>query len=164
MDQFIGQLLLASFGFAPKGWAQCNGQLLPINQNQALFALLGTFFGGNGVQNFALPNLQGRTPIGMNSNFPIGVNGGEASHTLTQSEAPQHTHNLQAATAGANVDSPTGAILAGNGANIFIVSGNLKAMASQSLSTVGGQPHENRQPYLVMNWCIALTGIFPSRN
>lgn len=164
MDQFLGQLLLAPFGFAPKGWAQSNGQLLAINTNTALFSLLGTFFGGNGVQNFALPNLQGRTPIGMNSNSPIGANGGEALHTLTQNEAPSHTHNFQAATSGANVSSPTGAILAGGGANIFVPSANLKAMAQQDLTTVGGQPHENRQPYLVMNWCIALTGIFPSRS
>jgi microcystin-dependent protein len=164
INQFLGQLILAPFGFAPRGWAQCNGQIMAINQNQALFALLGTFFGGNGVQTFALPNLQGRTPIGMNDAFPIGANGGEAQHTLTQSEVPSHSHNLQAATTGANGNSPTGAILAGGGANIFVPSANLKAMFPQNLATVGGQFHENRQPYLVMNWCIALTGIFPSRN
>ena len=164
INQFIGQLILAPFGFAPRGWAQCNGQVMSINSNQALFSLLGTYFGGNGVQTFALPNLQGRTPLGMNTTYPIGASGGEAQHTLTQAEVPSHTHTLQAATTGAGMNSPTGAILAGGGANIFVPSANLKAMQPQALAAVGGQPHENRQPYLVMNWCIALSGIYPSRS
>lgn len=164
INQFLGQLVLAPFGFAPRGWAQCNGQLMNISANQALFALLGTFFGGNGVNTFGLPNLQGRTPIGMNNNNTIGTIAGEAQHTLTSGEVPSHTHNLMASTTAANVSSPTSAVLAGGGANIFTPSANLVAMASQNLAIVGGQPHENRQPYLVMNWCISLSGIFPSRN
>lgn len=164
INQFIGQLILAPFGFAPRGWAQCNGQVFNINQYQALFSLLGTYFGGNGIQNFALPNLQGRTPIGMNTAYPMGASGGEVLHTLTQGEVPSHTHTLQAATTGADANTPTGTILAGGGANIFVPSANLKAMQAQTLGVVGGLPHENRQPFLVMNWCIALSGIYPSRS
>jgi microcystin-dependent protein len=164
IDQFVGQLVLAAFGFTPSGWAQCNGQLMAINSNQALFALLGVAFGGDGMRNFALPNLQGRTPLGMNGQFPMGAIGGEAQHLLTPNEVPSHTHSVQVAASGANVGSPQGAIVAGGGATCFTPAGNLKAMASGSVSMVGGQAHENRQPYLVMNWCIALNGIFPSRN
>lgn len=164
INQFLGQLVLAAFGFTPKGWAQCNGQLLNINQNQALFSLLGTFFGGDGIRTFALPNLQGRTPIGMNTQFPIGTNAGEAQHLLMPGEVPSHTHTLQAATTGANADLPPNNILAGGSAACFAPANNLKAMAAGTVSMIGGQAHENRQPYLVMNWLIALNGIYPSRN
>jgi microcystin-dependent protein len=163
---FIAQLLLASFNFAPKGWALANGQLLPINQNQALFSLVGTTFGGNGIQNFGLPNLQGRTPVGVSSDLNYGEIGGVESVTVLSTQVPPHTHQLNASGAGASDTRPTaGALLAGQGASDFVGPTGLAAMSAATVSIVGGsQPHENRQPYLVMTWCIALTGIFPSRS
>ncbi|MGO9775074.1 MAG: phage tail protein [Terracidiphilus sp.] len=164
MTPYLGQLLLASFNFAPKGWFLCNGQTLAINSYTALFSLLGTTFGGNGTATFQLPNLQGRTPVGVGNAINYGEIAGEESHTLLSSEAPIHTHPLQAG-AGANEAKPNGSILAGGGAAFFTGAANLTAMNSAILSQYGGsQPHENRQPYLVMNWCIAYSGIFPSRN
>jgi len=164
---YVGQLMLASFNFPPRGWALCNGQLMPINQNQALFSLLGTTFGGNGVQTFALPNLQGATPVGVGNGIVAGQVGGESSHTLTANEVPTHTHLLNSvspATSG-KVDLAGGAFLAGSGANDFTTASNLAALHPATLATVGGsQSHENRQPYLVMSWCIALSGVFPSQN
>ncbi|MGA2171174.1 MAG: tail fiber protein [Terracidiphilus sp.] len=161
---FLGQLMLASFNFAPNGYAQCNGQLLAINQNTALFSLLGTTFGGNGIQNFALPNLQGATPVGVGNGIGYGQVGGEPSHTLSISEVPIHTHQLSAA-GGANLTKPAGALIAGGGGAIYTPGSNLTTMNGASLSQIGGgQPHENRQPFLVMNWLIAMVGIFPSRD
>jgi microcystin-dependent protein len=161
---YIGQLLLASFNFAPKNYLACNGQLLAIQQNPALFALLGTTYGGNGVQNFALPNLQGRTPVSVGNGFVQGQTGGEETHTLVQSEVPQHTHAIQASTA-ANKTAVDGSLVAGGGTTIFAAPSNLTGMNNGVLSPFGSsQPHENRQPYLVMNWCIALQGIFPTRS
>jgi microcystin-dependent protein len=161
---YIGQLLLAAFNFAPKGYALCNGNTMAINANQALFSLLGTTYGGNGVQTFALPNLQGRTPVGVGNGINYGEMSGEDSHTLLSAEAPTHTHPLMAA-ASANATKPAGATLAGGGANFFTGASSLTAMNLATLASQGGsQSHENRQPFLVMNWCIALTGIFPSRN
>jgi len=161
---FVGQLLLASFNFAPKGYSLCNGQLLAINQNQALFSLLGTTFGGNGIQNFALPNLQGAAAVGVGNGIGYGQVGGEPSHTLSIVEVPNHTHQLSAA-GGADFPKPAAALIAGGSGTIFTPASNLTAMNSASLGQTGGsQPHENRQPFLVMNWCIALSGIFPSRN
>lgn len=162
---YLGQLMLASWGFAAKGWAQCNGQLLAINQNTALFSLLGTYYGGDGRTNFALPNLQGRTPIGIGSGYSIGQPGGEASHTLSAAEVPTHNHSVNAAASGANSTSPSASLLSGGGAAVFVQATNLTAMNSASIAPFGGsQPHENRQPYLVLNWCIALQGIFPTQN
>jgi microcystin-dependent protein len=164
---FFGQLLLASWNFAPKGYALCNGQLLPINQNQALFSLLGTTYGGNGVQTFGLPNLQGRTPIGYSAGIVIGQTAGEDAHTLVAAEVPTHTHALQATTTGAASTSPGGNLLAATAgaATLYTGASGLGAMNAATISNAGGsQPHENRQPFLVMTWCIALTGIFPSRN
>jgi microcystin-dependent protein len=161
--------MLAAFSFAPKGWAQCNGQTMAINQNQALFSLLGTTYGGNGIQTFALPNLQGQTPIGFGNSssgyYTLGQTGGAASHTLTVTEVPIHTHNAFATAVAGNTDTPGGALLAGGGPSIFGGMTSLAAMNAAMLSPFGGsQPHENRQPYLVMNWVISLSGIFPSRN
>jgi microcystin-dependent protein len=162
---YLGQLLLASFNYAPKGYALCNGQIMAINQNAALFSLLGTTYGGNGIQTFALPNLQGRTPVGVGNGINYGEISGEDSHTLLSSEVPVHTHQLQAASTGANGAKPEGEILAGGGANFFTGAANLVAMNAATLSNVGGsQSHENRQPFLVMTWCIALSGIFPTRS
>ena len=161
---YIGQLLLAAFNYAPKYYALCNGQTMAINQNQALFSLMGTTFGGNGVQTFALPNLQGRTPVGVGNGINYGEMSGEDSHTLLSAEAPTHTHPLMAASS-ASTNRPAGATLAGGGANFYTGASSLTAMNAATLASQGGsQPHENRQPFLVMNWCIALTGIFPSRN
>ncbi len=162
---YIGQLLLAAFNYAPKGYALCNGNTLAINSNTALFALLGTTFGGNGVLTFALPNLQGRTPVGVGSSIVWGQIAGEDSHTLISSEVPTHTHQLQANITGASSAKPEGGILAGGGASFYTGAANLVAMNTATLPSMGGsQSHENRQPFLVMTWCIALTGIFPSRS
>jgi microcystin-dependent protein len=162
---FLTELKCMSFGFAPKGWAQCNGQLLPINQNQAIFSLLGTTYGGDGRVNFGLPNLMGRTPMSFGNGHNLGEMGGEQAHTLTISEIPTHVHTANAGTSVATVD-PLNAYVAGGGAAIF--TGGLTspvAMNPQMLTPVGGsQPHPNMQPFLVLNWCIALQGIFPSQN
>jgi microcystin-dependent protein len=161
---YLGQLILASFNFAPKNYALCNGQIMPINQYQALFSLLGTFYGGNGVQTFALPNLQGRTPIGVGNGFSIGEIGGTETVTLLSSHVPIHTHAVNAVGA-ADRTTVAGSMVAGGGTAIFAAPTNLVAMNNGVLTSFGGsQPHENRQPYLVMNWCIALSGIFPSQN
>lgn len=161
---YVGQLLLAAFNFAPKGYALCNGQTMAIQQNAALFSLLGTTYGGNGIQTFALPNLQGRTPVGVGNTTVWGQVAGEEYHTLLSTETPLHTHTLMAA-ASASTTRPGGATLAGGGANFYTGAASLVAMNAATLASQGGsQPHENRQPYLVMNWCIALSGIFPSRN
>ena len=162
-NPYIGQLLLAAWGITPRSYAPCNGQTMSINQNQALFSLLGTTFGGDGRSTFALPNLQGRSPMGASGQFPLGNSGGEASHLLTASEVPSHTHLLMAG-GNAAQKTPAAALLAGNGAAIYTPAANLVAMNASSVSQAGGQPHENRQPYLVMNWLISLNGIYPSRN
>jgi len=161
---FLSEIKIVSFGFAPKGWAFCNGQLLPINQNQALFSLLGTYYGGDGRVNFALPNLQGRTPMHMDNSHILAEMGGEQNHTLTLSEIPTHTHTWRATNTAANAPSPTSNLL--GAASEYNASGtNLVTMYPGSLSTVGGsQPHPNMQPYLTLNFCIALQGIFPSQN
>jgi microcystin-dependent protein len=163
---FIAQLMLVSFNFAPKGWAQANGQLLPINQNQALFSLVGTTYGGNGIQTFALPNLQGRTAVGVGNGINYGEVAGVESVALLSSQVPPHTHTLNASGAAASSTKPAaGDMLAGGGSSNFAAAAGLGSMSAATVSTVGGgQPHENRQPYLVMCWCIALQGIFPSRN
>ena len=162
---YLGQLMLASFNFPPKGWALCNGQTMAINQYQALFSLLGTTFGGNGIQTFQLPNLQGRTPVGVGSNIAWGEMGGEDTHTLLVPEVPAHTHQLMVDSAGTAINKPNGAMLAGNSAAFFSSATSLAAMNAATLPPAGGsQAHENRQPFLVMTWCIALSGIFPSRS
>lgn len=163
-QQFLSEIRIMSFNFPPKGWAFCNGQLLPINQNQALFSLLGTTYGGNGQTTFALPNLQGRTPIYVGQGHVLGEIGGEQTHTLLPSELPSHVHTLNASTTAAELNVPTGAYL-GSVNNAYTAPANLVAMSAQETSTPGGaQPHQNMQPYLTLNFCIALQGIFPSRN
>ena len=163
--QFLSEIRIMSFNFPPKGWAFCNGQFLPINQNQALFSLLGTTYGGNGQTTFALPNLQGRVPIHFGAGHTLGEVGGEAAHTLIASELPTHTHTVTAATGDGNLIIPGNALLARTPANPYQDPANLGAMTPASVTTVGGsQPHENMQPYLVLNFCIALQGTFPSQN
>jgi microcystin-dependent protein len=165
---YLGQISLFGFNFPPKGWALANGQLLPINQNAALFSVLGTTFGGNGTTNFALPNLQGRVPVGSQGGNPTeGQTGGEDNHTLTLSELPVHTHLVAGGGAG-TVEGPANAFLGTPASGTPYVaspaSGAVALAAGSLASAGGGTAHSNDQPYLTINMCIALQGIFPSRN
>jgi microcystin-dependent protein len=163
-EPFLSEIRIMSFGFAPKGWALCNGQLLPINQNQALFSLLGTTYGGDGRVNFALPNLQGSAPIHMGSGHTLGERGGEPAHTLSISELPTHTHVANGSSTPADTNTPDNTTYLGVVANTYTPAGNLVALAPSEISSVGGgQAHPNMQPSLVLNFCIALQGIFPSQ-
>ena len=163
-EPFLSEIRIMSFNFAPKGWAMCNGQLLPINQNQALFSLLGTTYGGDGRVNFALPNLQGITPMHVGNGYTLGEKGGEQNHTLGIGDLPAHTHVLNASSAPANTSVPTGAYVATVN-NAYTAANNLVALSSASVANAGSsQPHLNMQPFLVLNFCIALQGIFPSQN
>ncbi|KGM40535.1 tail collar protein [Aquabacterium sp. NJ1] len=166
---FLGEIRQTSFGFAPKGWALCNGQLLPISQNQALFAILGTTYGGNGQTTFALPDLRGRSPAHAGGTMTLGESVGAEAHTLTVNEIPAHAHGLQGSTDLANNTSPEGNLLAakGRGGKDIYAPGasTLQPMSPQAIAPSGAsQPHENMQPFLTLNFIIALTGIFPSRN
>jgi microcystin-dependent protein len=163
-EPFLSEIRIMSFNFAPKGWALCNGQLLPINQNQALFSLLGTTYGGNGQTNFALPNLQGSVPISFSSGFTLGQKGGEQAHTLTQQEMPTHPHQAFGTTTNADSPIPAGNWLGGANNLYILPASNLTTLVPSTISNVGGsQPHQNMEPYLVLNFCIALQGIFPSQ-
>jgi microcystin-dependent protein len=166
-EPFLSEIRIFSFDFAPKGWAMCNGQLLPINQNQPLFSLLGTTFGGDGRVNFALPDQRGRVPIHAGGGFALGQRGGEDAHTLTQAEMPQHQHTVMSNNAGAgSAANPAGKIL-GPVNNLYGPANTQPQtpMNALTISNVGGsQAHSNQQPYLVLNFCIALLGIFPSPN
>lgn len=169
-EPFLSEIRIMSFVFAPKGWALCNGQLLPINQNQALFSLLGTTFGGDGRVNFGLPDFRGRTPIHVGSGHTLGERGGEQAHTLNITELPTHAHALMASTANAGTVVPTGAVLGrgstalGNPMNYYAPgNSNAVAMNTASVQSLGGsQAHLNMQPFLTLSFCIALQGIFPS--
>jgi microcystin-dependent protein len=165
-EPFLSEIKIVSFNFPPKGWALCNGQLLPINQNQALFSLLGTTYGGNGQTTFALPNLQGRVPMHFGNGHSLGETSGEAAHTLAFSELAAHGHKLNASSGTANTGVPTNDYLARvpSFAAFATAPPNL-VMSPLALQTVGGsQPHENQAPFLTLNFIIALVGIFPSRN
>jgi microcystin-dependent protein len=160
---FLGEIRIMSFNFAPKNWAMCNGQFLPINQNQALFSLLGTMYGGNGQTTFALPDLRGQVPIHFGKNTQ-GTKGGESAHTLTVNEGPTHTHIMQASASNGTTPIPTNDLFASMG-NLYTPAANLTAIVPSTVANVGGsQAHENRQPYLTLTFCISLLGIFPSRN
>ncbi len=163
---FLAEIKIMSFNFAPKGWAQCNGQLLPINQNQALFSLLGTTYGGDGRTTFALPDFRGRVPIHVGGGFLEGQKSGEEFHTLNLQEMPQHVHFGQVVTPNATTGNPANNMLAGVPSFAYRNSiTNLTPLNPSTVTNVGGsQSHENRQPFLVLNFVIALQGIFPSRN
>jgi microcystin-dependent protein len=166
-EPFLSEIRIMSFEFAPKGWALCNGQLLPINQNQALFSLLGTTFGGDGRVNFALPDLRGRTPIHVGSGRTLGERGGEQAHTLSIAELPEHSHaaNATAATATTNTPANNLVLAHSTAANLYSSATNLQAMSPAVIGNVGGsQAHLNMQPFLTLSFCIALQGIFPSPN
>jgi microcystin-dependent protein len=166
-EPFLSEIRMMSFVFAPKGWALCNGQLLPINQNQALFSLLGTTYGGDGRVNFALPDLRGRVPIHMGSGHTLGERGGEQAHTLSISEIPTHVHTMQASKTDGDVPSPAGALLGSSGAVQIYGPSNtsLTTLLPSTIGSIGGsQAHLNMQPFLILSFCIALQGIFPSQN
>ena len=166
-EPFLSEIRIMSFDFAPKGWAMCNGQLLPINQNQGLFSLLGTTFGGDGRVNFALPDLRSRTPIHSAAGFTLGQAGGEQAHTVTMNEMPAHNHFVNASSATGTANIPTNALMlaVSTPQSIYTAATNLQAMDPGAVSNVGGsQAHLNMQPFLTLNFCIALQGIFPSPN
>lgn len=169
-DQFVAEIRMVSFNFAPSGWATCDGQLLPISQNTALFSLLGTNYGGNGLSTFGLPNLQGRAAMhqgsgpGLSSRF-VGEEGGVETVTLLQTEIPVHTHNMMAANFPADSNNPTGNTLA-RSSNVaaYGTTGNSVQMNPLTLSASGSSfPHNNMQPYLALYFVIAMQGIFPPR-
>ena len=186
IDPFLAETVLFSFNFAPRGWAQCNGQLLPINQNQALFSLLGTTYGGDGRTTFALPDLRGRAIVGNGqgpglSSYALGQRGGSESVTLAETQLPAHAHVISGtmsavancASGGGNQQAPAGGLPAADAAAAVMMYSNAAPDASMSpgaLAVAGGvtavtgnsQPHENRQPYLAMTFCIALQGVYPS--
>jgi microcystin-dependent protein len=165
-EPFLSEIRIMSFGFPPKGWATCDGQLLPINQNQPLFSLLGTTYGGDGRVNFGLPNLQGRAPIHMGSGHTLGERGGEQAHTLSISEIPTHAHSLVGTSTTGSLIIAAGNLLGASPSQIYQApDNNLAAMNPASITNVGGsQAHLNMQPFLVLNFSIALQGIFPSQN
>jgi microcystin-dependent protein len=163
-EPFLSEIRIMSFGFAPRGWALCDGQLLPINQNQALFSLLGTTYGGDGRVNFGLPDLRGRVPIHNGSGHTLGERGGEQSHTLSISELPTHTHTVQASADNADAPVPAGNYL-GSANNLYTAAASLTSLDPSTVANVGGsQAHLNMQPFLTLSFCIALQGIFPSQN
>jgi len=166
---YLSEIRIYSFNFAPRGWAMCNGQLLAINQNQALFALVGTFYGGNGTTNFQLPNLQGRVALHMGSDssgnsYTIGQQGGEAQITLNSFEVPAHSHEVSGVSNSANQASPVGHTWAASLDEPYAPTPGVSMNPNSVSSTGGSQPHTNMAPFLTLNFCIALQGIFPSRN
>jgi microcystin-dependent protein len=163
-EPFLSEIRIMSFVYAPRGWALCNGQLLPINQNQALFSLLGTTFGGDGQVNFALPDLRGRAPIHVGSGHTLGERGGEQAHTLSIAELPTHTHAAMAQPANGTQLPAVNAVLA-QASNVYRSPDNLIAINPATIANTGGsQAHLNMQPFLTLSFCIALLGIFPSPN
>lgn len=163
-DPFLGEIKPVAFNFAPRGWALCNGQLLPINQNMALFALLGTTYGGNGQTNFALPDLRARVPLHFSSSYSQGSAVGQNAVTLNTSQLPAHEHTAQATTSAAATSLPAGAAPAVSAKDVYVPSLQAAAVAMAPTGAVGGsQPHPNQMPSCVLNFCIALQGIFPSQ-
>jgi microcystin-dependent protein len=165
-EPFLGEIRMMSFNFPPKGWALANGQTLPINQNQGLFSLFGTLYGGNGQTTFAIPNLRGQVPIHFGNGHTQGERAGSTSVTITQATMAAHLHIAQGTTTAADTPVPTGNFLgAANNEYAAPGGGNLTSLDPTSISNVGGsQPHQNMQPYLTISFCVALQGIFPSQN
>lgn len=164
-EPFLGQITMAAFNFPPRGYALCDGAMLPINQNQALFSLLGTMYGGDGQTTFALPNLRGRVPVHVGEGITQGEADGATSVTLSQQQLPAHQHQLSARQEDGTTPSPAGTVLAGTPNQIYHTLDSPVALAEAAVSTTGGsQPHSNMQPYTVISCCIALQGIFPSPN
>lgn len=169
-EPFLAEIRIVGFNFAPRGWAFCDGQILPINQNQSLYSLLGTTYGGDGRTSFALPDMRGRTPIHVGAstngtNHTQGQKSGEETHTLTTAEMPTHTHVARGASVPADNTDPTGRVLADTAGLYGAPDANTLTMAADNLAnTGGGQGHNNMQPYLTLNFCIALQGLFPPRN
>lgn len=164
-EPFLGEVRMMSFNFAPRGWATCDGQTLPINQNQSLYSLLGTTYGGDGRTTFMLPDLRARVPMHFDGSHPMGQSAGEASHTLTPQEIPSHTHGpLHASGNDGGAPVAAGGVLA-TANNVYAAPGNPVLLNAGVISSAGdGQPHENRQPFLTINFCMAIQGLFPSRN
>jgi microcystin-dependent protein len=169
-EPFLAEVRIVGFNFAPRGWAFCDGQILPINQNQSLYSLLGTTYGGDGRTTFALPDIRGRTPIHVGRSdgggeHREGQKSGEETHTLSVNEMPQHKHPTFGSSSNGNTNQITGHVLAGTPSQIYAEPINLVSMRNGTSTNVGGsQAHENMQPYLALNYCIALQGLFPSRN
>ena len=164
-EVFIGQIMLAGFAFAPRQFARCDGQLLPINQNQALFSLLGTQYGGDGITTFKLPDLRGRTPRGFGPSEPVGTVAGAESVGLTSAQIPPHTHRFAGTAAAADARTPQDGLFATSSASLYAPPGTQVTLAADTVASSGaGAPHQNMQPYRVLNFCIALNGIFPSGN
>src|ERR1700677_2901613 len=161
---FLGQISTFAFNYPPKGWAFCNGQMMPINQNQALFSLLGTTYGGNGTTTFQLPNLQGIVPLMADENFPLGATGGEENHTLLVTELPAHAHGVEASSSAGNQLTAPGNFPAALETDAYSTARPTTVLGAGMSAVGGSQPHQNMQPLLVLNFCIALAGIFPSRS
>ena len=161
---YLSEIKILPFDFAPRNWASCDGQLLPIQQNQVLFSLLGTYYGGDGVRTFALPDLQGRIPLHMGNGFTLGQAGGSKTVTLAPAQTPPHTHSAFGASVPADAPAPTGNFLGGTADNAYGPLANTTALQPATITSTGGsQPHDNMQPYLALNFCIALQGIFPNQ-
>ncbi len=169
-EPFLAEIRIVGFNFAPRGWALCDGQILPINQNQSLYSLLGTTYGGDGRTSFALPDLRSRTPIHVGSSngtsHTLGQKSGEETHTLSVAEMPNHRHTIRGTSDTASSNVTTGNNFARSAVQLYVglTSGREAAMRSDVLTSVGGQSHDNMQPYIALNFCIALLGLFPSRN
>jgi microcystin-dependent protein len=163
-EPFLAEVRIVGFNFAPRGWAFCDGQILPINQNQSLYSLLGTTYGGDGRTSFALPDLRGRTPIHVGNGHSQGQKSGEEFHPLSAAEMPQHTHTAKASSSSGNTPIPQGNVLA-SANNLYSDPASLTDLRAGTVANAGGgQAHDNMQPFLALNFVIALRGLFPSRN
>lgn len=164
-EPFIGEIRVFGFDYAPQGWALCNGQLLSISTNQALFSILGTTYGGDGRTTFALPDLRGRVPVHIGNGIALGEMGGEESHTLSLNELPPHSHQVSGDSGAGTSPDPGGNVWASVATALQYAPGANVAMSGNAIGSQGGsQPHSNMQPFAVCNFCIALQGIFPSRS
>jgi microcystin-dependent protein len=163
-EPFLGEIKIFGFNFPPRSWALCDGQILPINQNQALYSLLGTTYGGDGRTSFGLPDLRGRAPWHVGGGFSLGQKGGEETHSVSPGEMPTHTHTVAASSLPATTPDPENAVWANGGVNAYAAEASADLSPAAVASVGDGQGHENRPPYLTVSFCIALQGIFPSRN